>query len=64
MGVSWGLLAGADVTDFVIILNTMDAVKAFSGVGNVQVSLSLSLRFKGLFLCTVVIFFHMEWCIR
>ena len=38
MGVSWGLLAGADVTDFVIILNTLDAVKAFSGVGNVQVS--------------------------
>ena len=37
MGVSWGFLAGVDVTDFVIILNTVDAVKAFSGIGNVQI---------------------------
>lgn len=37
MGVSWGFLAGIDVTDFVIILNTTDAVKSFSGIGNVQI---------------------------
>lgn len=37
MGMSWGLLIGADVTDFVMILNTQSAVKAFSGVGNVQI---------------------------
>ena len=37
VGLSWGLLAGADVTDFVIILNTTEAVKAFSGIGNIQI---------------------------
>jgi SH3 domain-containing YSC84-like protein 1 len=36
MGVSWGLLIGADVTDFVVILRTSNALKAFSGVGNIQ----------------------------
>ena len=36
VGMSWGLLIGADVTDFVVILRTMAALKAFSGVGNVQ----------------------------
>lgn len=37
IGVSWGFLAGMDLTDFVIILNTIDAVKSFSGIGNVQI---------------------------
>jgi lipid-binding SYLF domain-containing protein len=45
LGVSWGLLAGADLTDFVIILNTFDAVKAFSGLGNVQIGAGLDLAF-------------------
>jgi len=36
MGMSWGLLIGADVTDFVMILNNQTALKAFSGVGNLQ----------------------------
>jgi len=37
MGMSWGLLIGADVTDFVMILNNQTALKAFSGVGNLQI---------------------------
>lgn len=37
VGVSWGALAGADLTDHVIILNTDDAVHAFSGLGQVTI---------------------------
>jgi SH3 domain-containing YSC84-like protein 1 len=40
-GVTWGLLAGADFTDYVIILNTPEAVKAFSGTGNIQLGLEI-----------------------
>jgi lipid-binding SYLF domain-containing protein len=36
-GCNWGALVGADVTDYVIILNTRDAVDAFSGTGSVSV---------------------------
>eukprot|EP00606_Chrysophyceae_sp_TOSAG23-5_P000677 GSChrysophyteH2.ASY1.ANO1.626.1 assembled CDS len=36
VGMSWGALIGAEVTDFVVILRTMDALKAFSGLGNIQ----------------------------
>ena len=36
-GVSWGALIGLDVTDYVIILNTMDAVEAFSGSAQVSI---------------------------
>lgn len=36
-GLGWGLQAGADVTDFVIVLNSEDAVRAFSIGGNVTV---------------------------
>lgn len=36
-GVSWGLLAGADITDFVVFLNSKEAIAAFSGMGNVQI---------------------------
>ncbi|TFK52495.1 DUF500-domain-containing protein [Heliocybe sulcata] len=36
-GVGWGLQIGADVTDFVIVLNTEEAVKAFSMGGNVTI---------------------------
>lgn len=36
-GCNWGALVGADVTDYVIILNTRDAVDAFSGAGSVSV---------------------------
>ena len=36
-GVSWGFLAGADITDFVVFLNSNDAIAAFSGMGNVQI---------------------------
>jgi lipid-binding SYLF domain-containing protein len=36
-GVGFGGQIGAEVTDFVIILNTVDAVKAFSLGGNVTV---------------------------
>lgn len=40
-GVSWGLLAGADLTDYVVFLNSKDAVAAFSGAGNVQLGAEL-----------------------
>ncbi|KAG5219756.1 DUF500-domain-containing protein [Salix suchowensis] len=32
-GLGWGLQIGADITDFVIVLNSEDAVRAFSMVG-------------------------------
>lgn len=32
LGVSWGALMGAEVTDFVLVLNTEAALEAFSGV--------------------------------
>jgi len=36
-GVGWGLQIGADLTDFVIVLNSDDAVSAFSLGGNVTI---------------------------
>ena len=41
IGISWGFLAGADVTDFIIILNTQEAVSAFAGIGNIQIGAGL-----------------------
>jgi len=41
-GVGWGLQAGADVTDFVVVLNSEEAVRAFSMGGNVTLGGSLS----------------------
>lgn len=41
-GGGWGLQAGAEVTDFVIVLNTDAAVKAFSRGGNVTLGVDLS----------------------
>lgn len=40
-GVCWGALLGADLTDYVIILNTTEAVQAFSGVGQVSIGVEL-----------------------
>lgn len=37
IGLSWGALVGAEVTDYVIILNTKEAVDAFSGQGQVAI---------------------------
>ncbi|KAF6755784.1 SH3 domain-containing protein [Ephemerocybe angulata] len=36
-GLGWGLQIGADITDFVIVLNSEDAVRAFSLGGNVTI---------------------------
>jgi len=36
-GLGWGLQIGADVTDFVIVLNSEDSVRAFSLGGNVTI---------------------------
>ncbi len=36
-GLSWGFVAGLDVTDYVIILNTTEAVQAFSGSGQLTI---------------------------
>lgn len=41
-GLGWGLQAGADITDFVIVLNSEDAVRAFSLGGNVTIGGTIS----------------------
>src|SRR5262245_62091738 len=41
-GGGWGLQAGAQVTDFVIVLNTDAAVQAFSRGGNLTIGVDLS----------------------
>lgn len=37
VGVSWGAVIGLDVTDYVVILNTTEAVQAFSGLGQISI---------------------------
>jgi len=41
-GIGWGLQIGADITDFVVVLNNEGAVKAFSQGGNVTVGGNVS----------------------
>jgi len=41
-GLGWGLQIGADITDFVIVLNSEEAVKAFSMGGNVTIGGNIS----------------------
>ena len=41
-GAGWGLQAGAQVTDFVIVLNSSAAVQAFSRGGNVTIGADVS----------------------
>ncbi|KAG8714992.1 hypothetical protein FRC11_006224 [Ceratobasidium sp. 423] len=41
-GVGWGLQIGADITDFVIVLNSEEAVRAFSMGGNVTIGGNIS----------------------
>ncbi|KAG6827335.1 hypothetical protein H0H92_012184 [Tricholoma furcatifolium] len=41
-GLGWGLQIGADITDFVVVLNSEDAVKAFSIGGNVTIGGNIS----------------------
>ena len=41
-GLGWGLQIGADITDFVIVLNSEDAVRAFSLGGNVTIGRGIS----------------------
>ncbi|EIM81745.1 DUF500-domain-containing protein [Stereum hirsutum FP-91666 SS1] len=41
-GVGWGLQIGADITDFVVVLNSEDAVRAFSMGGNVTIGGNVS----------------------
>jgi len=41
-GLGWGLQIGADITDFVIVLNSEDAVRAFSMGGNVTIGGNVS----------------------
>jgi len=41
-GVGWGLQIGADLTEFVIVLNSEDAVRAFSIGGNVTIGGNIS----------------------
>lgn len=42
-GVCWGALLGADLTDYVIVLNTTEAVEAFSGTGQVSIGLGVDI---------------------
>jgi len=41
-GLGWGLQVGADITDFVIVLNSEEAVRAFSLGGNVTIGGGIS----------------------
>jgi len=41
-GLGWGLQIGADITDFVIVLNSEDSVRAFSIGGNVTIGGNIS----------------------
>lgn len=41
-GVGWGLQIGADITDFVVVLNSEDALRAFSIGGNVTIGGNIS----------------------
>jgi len=41
-GMGWGLQIGADITDFVVVLNSEDAVRAFSIGGNVTIGGNIS----------------------
>ncbi|CAE6517624.1 unnamed protein product [Rhizoctonia solani] len=41
-GMGWGLQIGADLTDFVIVLNSEEAVRAFSMGGNVTIGGNIS----------------------
>jgi SH3 domain-containing YSC84-like protein 1 len=41
-GLGWGPSIGADITDFVIVLNSEDAVRAFSIGGNFTIGGSIS----------------------
>jgi lipid-binding SYLF domain-containing protein len=41
-GLGWGLQVGADITDFVIVLNSEDSVRAFSMGGNVTIGGNIS----------------------
>lgn len=43
VGCSWGALIGADVTDYVLVLGSKEAVNVFSGVGGVLASASADL---------------------
>ncbi len=41
-GAGWGLQAGAELTDFIFVLNTDSAVRAFSRDGNIKLGADLS----------------------
>ncbi|TIB32041.1 hypothetical protein E3P86_03214 [Wallemia ichthyophaga] len=41
-GVGWGLAVGADITDFVVVLNSKDAVDAFTLAGNLTIGGNIS----------------------
>jgi hypothetical protein len=48
IGVCWGPFWGAEVTDYIIILNSSDAVNAFAGTGLVSVGASVDVALCGL----------------
>jgi lipid-binding SYLF domain-containing protein len=43
VGLSWGALVGADVTDYIVVLYTPEAVSAFSGLGQLTMGLGVEI---------------------
>lgn len=43
VGCNWGALVGADMTDYIVILNTPEAVTAFSGVGHATAGVAMEM---------------------
>ena len=55
MGLSWGAVVGLDVTDYVIILNTVEAVHAFAGSGQLTIGAGLEVgRIEHIMICTLM----------
>ena len=55
LGVSWGAVIGLDVTDYVVILTTTEAVQAFSGMGQITIGAGIEVAVGpvGRYVCTL-----------
>ena len=54
VGVSWGAVIGLDVTDYVVILNTTEAVHAFSGLGQISIGAGIEVAVGPVGRCVTV----------
>jgi SH3 domain-containing YSC84-like protein 1 len=48
IGVSWGALIGLDVTDYVLVLHDLEAVRAFTGQGQVSLGGEVKISLGGI----------------